>query len=613
MSTKQLVVAQADILSPSGIFTNFAPGAWWRVEYLSEADKASSFWITAFNATFDDLAESPIVISSFAVGVDRYQTRSTIDGVRANAQRFNYDNDNQLLYVSFADRKQYWQFPLRESGQAETYIDASQIDELGPVFSFLGQEYADPRLIAGSVEDTQTLDSLEDQKFVYDTYSFAIDNTDGELDDLRAQIINQASRILLAEIPATQTATIDDFELIRYGIVSDVVFQGGQVQVSVVDPRKNYENDINPNVLTLTDYPNLESGSVDKAIPLLLGRAIVPTVQTDTTTFLISDTSYGNLTTVHDVFVDGVSTAHTADLAAGTVTIAGYTSGDVTVDCTGLDITNIVDQILFLMITFADIEESADFFDMTSIATMRAKGYTGAYYIDTGGIRLNDALQELATGINMWIIPRTGGVFHFQDITPEEPVYEILFDELTGLPDRSYDNEIFASTLQIQYSPDYVNDTRLTVYDDSLRDQAIENQSADISAEIFSTVTIQSQAAALNLALYEQRIFAPEIIEVSLPDKLQFDVGNYINYTHQRVFDPLGADKKVIVPRARWRVIVASRIARTATLRRIDDNPRTADDLTYIDFNGNPNNVVYLDFNGNGSNNYVSFGEVGDA
>lgn len=611
MPTKQLIVAQADILSPSGTFANFAPGAWWRTGYLSDADKASSFWTTAFGANFDDLEAAPIVISSFTVGLDRYQIRSTIDGARANSQRFHFDNDNQQLYVSFADRKQYWQFEQRQSGQANTFIDATQQIELGPVFSLLGQEYADPRLVAGSVEDNQTLDSLEDQKFTYDTYSFAIDNTDGELDTIRAQIINQASRILLAEIPDTDTATLDDFELIRYGIVSDVVFQGDQVQVSVVDPRKNYDNEINPNVLTVAEYPNLEDGLVDKSKPLLLGRAIVPGIQVDATEFMASDTFYGNLTTVHDVFVDGVSTGHTVDLAAGTVTIAGYTSGDVTIDCTALDISNIVDQILFLMITFADIEETAEFFDMDSIATMGAKGYTGAYYIDTGGIKLNEALQELASGILTWVIPRTGGVFHFQDITPEEPVYEVLFDEITGLPDRSYNNEIFVSSLQIQYSPDYINDSRLTIKDDSLRDEAIENQSADVTNEFFSTLTSESQAVALNLAFYEQRIFAPEIIELSLPDKLQFDVADYINYTHQRVFDPLGENVKVIVPRSRWRVVQASRIARTATIRRIDDDPITVDDLTYLVFNGDPNNVVYLDFNGNGTNTYIKFGEIG--
>jgi hypothetical protein len=151
----------------------------------------------------------------------------------------------------------------------------------------------------------------------------------------------------------------------------------------------------------------------------------------------------------------------------------------------------------------------------------------------------------------------------------------------------------------------------VTIVDSSLEEQAIENQQETGSGSMASTVTDSTDAAALLLAAYTQRIFAPEIIEIEMPGPLPFDLADYVVYTHQRVYDPLGEDVKIIIPRSRWRVTSASRINRTATLRRIDDYPKTIDDLTILDFTGNPDNVMYMDFNGNVSGNIISFGEVG--
>jgi hypothetical protein len=311
------------------------------------------------------------------------------------------------------------------------------------------------------------------------------------------------------------------------------------------------------------------------------------------------------------VYVDGVSATYTSDLAAGTVDITGYTSGTVTIDATGLDITNVIDQIIWFFEEFANTFETSEFFDLAQVQTMRDKGYTGAYYVGTSGEKLNDVLAALASGINMWIYPKPGGIYGMKDITPEVPVYEIPFDEIGALPDRSYDDTTYVSQLEIQYKKDYSSDESVTIVDSSLEEQAIENQQETGSDSMASTVTDSTDAAALLLAAYTQRIFAPEIIEIETPGKLPFDLADYVVYTHQRTYDPLGEDRKVIIPRSRWRMTSASRINRTATLRRIDDYPIGVDDLTILDFNGNASNIQYLDFDGSPGGDYISFGEVG--
>jgi hypothetical protein len=609
--TKQVIIAQADILAASGTFSNHSSGIWWRREYLTEAEKAASFWAVDFGGSFDDTRDDSVVISSFAVGVDRYLQRFTVANTRFQDQQFTYEFSNQSLYVSYLNRAPYWRFPERSAGEALNFADVAQTTDLGPTFSQYGEEYVDPRLVSGSVNDQQTLDKLEDQKFTYNEYTFSLRNSDGELDNIRSQIINQESRILIAEVPDDQLADETDFELIRFGIVSSVSFSDGEVSVSVIDPRGAYKDTVGLRLLKTTDWPALNERLEDKRIPLLLGRATVPGIQVDATEFLIADTFYGDLTDVHAVYVDGSSVSFTEDLAAGTVTISGYTSGKVSIDTTGLNITNVIDQIIWFFETFANTFETDEFFDLAQVQAMRDKGYTGAYYVGTSGEKLNDILAALSSGINMWIYPKTGGVYGMKDITPEIPVSEILFDELSGLPERSYDDETFVSQMSIEYNKDYSEDETITIVDASLEDEAIENQQSTGSASMVSTVTGASDAAALLLAAYEQRIFAPEIVTVSLPAPLSFDLADYVAYTHQRVYDPLGEDVKVIIPRSRWRVISASRVNRSATLRRIDDYPENIEDMTMLDFNGNPSNLIYLDFNGNGSSDIISFGEVG--
>lgn len=608
-NTKQIVLIQADILAPETYMSNYKPGVWWKKKFLTDAEKAASFWTTNFNATFDDLEEDRVTISSFAVGTDRYQRRTNKDDLSNLTQAFSYDTTNQDLYVTFMDKKQAWQFPAKKSGEANNWVNQAQVTELGPTFSIYGEDYADPRL-TGTINDSQSLDKLEDQKFNYDSYNFELINDDGELDDLRAQIINQVSRILLAEVPDTQIATIDDFALIRYGEVTDVTFTETRVRVQVTDPRKRYEQAINPKTFNTTDWPSIDDKFVGKHVPLLLGRTIIPAIQVDTTKFLIADTQFGALNTIHDVFVDGVSAVYTSDTVEGTVTIPSYTSGDVTADVTGLDISNVVDQIMFFFSSFASLSETSEFFDLDQVQTMRDKNYTGAYYIGTKGKKLNDVLSELSSGINMWVYPKDGGIYGFRDITPEIPTYEISADELASFPGRNYDNGVFVSTLSIQYKPDYVEDETLTIFDDSLEDQAIENHSIDRSGEFTSTVDNDTNAQTLLTAMYEQRIFAPELLKLEFTDTLPFKLSDYVIFTHKRVNDPLGQIEKVIIPRSRYRVIQASRINKNCILRRIDEYPTTIDNLGILDFNGNPANLVYLDFNNASAGDIISFGEV---
>ena len=95
-----------------------------------------------------------------------------------------------MLYVAYMDRRPYWRFPDRKEGEALNYASAAQTTDLGPTFSQYGEEYADPRLIEGSVDDRQSLDSLEDQRFTYDNYTFRLQNADGELEIDRIEIVS---------------------------------------------------------------------------------------------------------------------------------------------------------------------------------------------------------------------------------------------------------------------------------------------------------------------------------------------------------------------------------------------------------------------------------------
>lgn len=558
-----LTVVQLNVAVIITSLVPHTPGIWKITFYISPEVKAASFWTTLWGVGYDSLFDEPITIGSVTADLDQLNEVLTLAELSADDSAFYWDNDNQTLYVTTSDFDPPYSYDVLDIAETLSFISGAQRDDNGmPTDTILNNRYYEPRLL-GDVTDQQTIDDLGNNQMTFDSFSFSIDNSDGAFDNIRNQINGQVSKILHKE--QESKIIFADLDVIRFGVVNDVSFTDrNAVQVKVSDPRQSWKAKANDEIFDDADWPALPENYNDKRVPLAVGDCYnIPTVQVNTTTFLFSTTTYGAVS-ADTVYVDGTSTSF-VDNGDGTVTIAGYTSGNVTADVTGVDKGNIAEMILWFIEEFAGIPYTASYYNQTEVQDVIDVAFDGGYYCGTSGEKLKDIIDLLSASINTYIFTQ-GDKFTMRDLTDTTEVTEIYTDQLLVSPAPwSFDSERYASSQQAGYKKDWDADNFLTLFDKTKQTEAFENNNLDVPAEFDTALLTEANAQTILTQRYLLSVLAQRLIEVSLGTAIDFVLLDYVIFTHER------PGKGIIVPRSKYRVVSISKIKRTASLLFVEE------------------------------------------
>ena len=399
-------------------------------------------------------------IGSVIVKDVSYIRVKTLPELRIQEQSFFYDVDTTELYIHF-DR---WRKPV--GYRSLDFITVGEVNGFCNLVDplrgcYYDNIYFDPRIIS-----VPSLSKKKDRLF-YGLVSFGggdinFSNSDGFFDTWRDKnIFNQAVRIFMG----FEGDEREDMFQVFSGSVDSRSWDFSTFKIKVVDSRKKLSNPIPVNNLNTTDFPLLDDGDVDKFKPIIYGTVygaeaicVNPTATAPTDyDFLIMDTEHHNMAEVHTVYIDEVVLDPgnwSANLANGTITIdrASYDDEDVTVDVTGVNISNSTSVVIDLLSSYASLEFIPTNFNTLEFERAVSRSRAVRLYIDKTTPLIKAIEQCCVASDTAFLIQDDGKMTMRYFHADREPNREIQKDEWIGDPDVKDNEDVFLSSCVIEYN-----------------------------------------------------------------------------------------------------------------------------------------------------------------
>jgi hypothetical protein len=591
MQIQTYVIAQLDKTSSATEgWMSYAPGIWVRKMSMTPAEQSASI-INSWGGTFDTgLSDVPVNIGSVIVGQEAYNPVSSVDDLYLQNKSFYFDSSSQLLYIAFENYNPYYLYSVINAGQTFGFINKAQKDSMG---FFLDSDYGGIHYEARLKRLPSVKQIIDPQKFgVFrnDPMNIQIENGDGKYDNIDETVTGNGMRILIAYAEEGETVDIDDFFLARYGFI-DVVNNPDSNTISVLgsDPRAEWDTNVNPETFNLTDYPNINSKLVGKQVPLVIGEwEGIPGYQIDTEDFLVSSETYGDVLSIDKVYVfngviNGVDvnrelTGGEFSTSGGIITIPDYESGDVVADMTGVNITNIVEIIIFLIVTFQNIAYISSNWNLTEVNEVIAEDFAGHIYFGTKGTTVQSAVEKLLKSINARLLPLSGVLTIRRSNAARTPLYEVRNEDLEKMPSISRDRVDTIKAISLDYNQNIYEDEFITFFDDSQIETAIANNRRSTQAFIETELTDADDAEQIAGEYYDRFIAVPEFLTMPYLKKIDFFISDFLTFELLRKKNEYDfTDSTIVLDRADYEVISVDWINRTFGLLFFADNPRPTD------------------------------------
>lgn len=585
-----LVIVQLDktFSSPEG-WMSYAPGIWVKKMSMSVAEKDASI-ITSWGGSFDTgLSEISVSVGSVIVGQDALNPVSSVDDLYLQTESFFFDSTNQFLYIAFEDYKPYYLFPIINAGQTFGFINKAQKDSMGFLLdSDYGGIHYDIRL-KGLPSVNQTIDPQKFGVFRTGSMSVEIENGDGAFDGIDETITGNGMRILVAYIEEDQIATIDDFFIVRYGFIDFVNNKdSSSIQVVGSDPRAEWSEKANPEIFNISDYPNIDTKLIGKHIPFVIGPWTgIPGQQIDAEDFLVSTETYGSIVSIDKVYLYNGSinsvdvnrelTGGEFSVSGGVITIPDYDSGSVVADMTGVNITNVIDIIIFLVSTFQNLAYVPSNWNISEVNEIIAEDFHGHTYFGTKGTTVQIAVESLLKSINARLIPLGSTLTIRRASQLRDPLFEVRNEDLLEMPSIERNRVNSIKTISFDYNQDIDSGEYDTFFDDSLELVAIANNRKSVQGKFQTLLTDSDDAEQIALEYYDRFIAVPPVLGMPYIKSINFFISDYLTYEVLRKKDKSDfTDATIVIERADYEVIGVDWINRTFDLLFIKDNPRPA-------------------------------------
>lgn len=578
-------------------FTTFAAGIKQKTLSKSLADRALSFWETDFSGTWDeDLSVTPVQVSGLSVdGIIFSEVDSIADLYLQNASFF-FDFTSQILYIALVDYTNFIVGDTVKLGETIGFISEAQLVEINgknyPLNTFLGSVYYEPRLA-----DISIVNQINDQKngiFIFPNLEVSISNADGTHDQIKDNITGNRMELLIANISDSKEEEIEtgfpfklsaepaDFLPVRTAIVEDVDYADPNNPTIIgIDIRANWTQTIATDLLTVEEFAGLPDKFVNDRKPFLIGAingALCIPLRADGAAasfdFFITDTQYGNIQSISAVYFKGEISGtkedrfltggeYSVNLTTGIITVNNVDKGDTWVYGVFTTMTETVEIILFLLLTFDGLAFIDSNFNVSEVEAIQALDYDTQVNITGKGLQLRKVIEKLCDDIKV-------DMFQQGDVLTMRPANTIGISSETipnyqivqNPPPWSTNRTDTIKTISVGYKQDYRTKLSDTYFDNILEETALDNNRKAIDQTFDTNLTTEADIIEIYTEYYERFVEVPRVVTIDRTIPFMAGLADFITFPIIRKSVVDGTDKEIFM-NAIYKIIEINEINNT--------------------------------------------------
>jgi len=529
--SKKIVLVEIDrgeVLSDS-LWIKHAPGV-WKTTYAWESGK--SVETTAYGvgtwgagtygkASATTLPPSPRdkaqLISSLEVDTIYYTLVSSLAAVATTPDSFYWSQSEQLLYINY------------DGVIRETVIN------LGLTIGFSSESlYFNNIFYDGRIKSIPNMsvkrDNLFDSKVVTAGGTISLINTDGYFDHFGDQdVYGKKMRIKFGG----DDLIYDDYETIYTGYIEKYDLKGSDIVINIKDERKNLERKIPDSYYSIDEYPYVSNTGSEISIGYgVINRA--PAVCTNeeltvsTYNFKIVDTTYHDIESIGQVYVDGMKVTHSdADLTEATfnltstvyepgqkvsVSFNGYTDGSTLIE-------NPLDIIEDLLEIYSNTIYSSDFYNTTDWDVLRSTLDDINLFVQNGKT-LKEIIGDIAHSILGTFIVEGDGRFNMKVVDlSKTSVKTIPIIDLIKAPIQNNSSNEYISSTRVGYSEDYTEKI-YSYFTNTDQEEELVTKYRSYKQKDFHTL-LTSAAVAEDYSVTVMSLFGGIVPEYTITTKMQ--------------------------------------------------------------------------------------------
>lgn len=321
----------------------------------------------------------------------------------------------------------------------------------------------------------------------------------------------------------------DDFEYATVGTIDGYSFTHKDFTIKIADKRKRLTAKLPKNLLTLTEFPYLNSSNVNKPKPIGFGNVknapliCLNETQTPTPTYytyLLSDTEFGDIYSLSAVYCDGtlVSAADYFYVAStGILSVKSATVGsnktEVTATFCPLAIYNSFEIIKWLILKYDNTAYIDANYDIAACGIVQADAQRSSEYI-TEQTDLLKVIERLCDDSSIVFFPLDDGRYSARLYDPDRSAnITIENDEWISDPSVNAPEDTFLSEVTIRYDKDWKNDKYSHYVNTSYKTDAVTRYRREQPKEISTTLELEAGAIAKSEAIMSYSSNIQEIVK----------------------------------------------------------------------------------------------------
>lgn len=400
--------------------------------------------------------------------------------------------------------------PKNENNLSDIYYDNVRVD---------------PRMETPSVENG--LNDVISGINVYNAFDISIDNRDGIYDGMN--ILAYFNTPLQISKTSTNAQHIEDFNRIRYGIVSDIKVAFDKMVITATDTfyvmNKEYCRKFSTD-----EFANLEAGTINEDIPVGWGllEGVEP-IEVDRDTadpctwieYIALDKSH--ITSVQGVFAqDGNSLTHTFTPATGIIRVTEVDGDGGVIEAEYMNVTGKTDNsigeiVIEALATNENIAYTEGIWDVTEGDAYKAICPDVSIYFKGGTTR--ELLEKVLKNDMAYLIQKNDGRLTLRRWGVEYDNHQIPTWMITKKPSKNFADatKYFCSTAKVLYQPFQLTDNYQMSYLNDLEELNIFSRTRKSYQADFKTDFI-TEAPAQDLAerVIDRFGFIRETVQVGL-------------------------------------------------------------------------------------------------
>ena len=433
------------------------------------------------------------IVGSLEINGDNY-TLVPLANVATTPDSFYWSSVSNVLYVNFP-----------------SYIrDEANVIVLGITFGYSTDSvYFNDIYYEGRIKSIPSVTVKQDNLFKavvrFEGGTVTLINTDGEFDHFGSNrdIYGKRMRIKFGG----DDLLYSEYEDVYTGYIEKYKLKGFDIPITVKDERKNLQRKIPNSYYSSATYPYIKDAGGEIAIGYgVINRApaICLNEELTTTTYNFKfvntfDTSVHDLVSIDQVYVDGIKVTHSlGSITSGTFNLADtvYEPGqDVSVSFHGYDITNPLDIIEDLLLIYADVPYTSDFYNTTDWEAVKLTVPDVALFVEKGKTLIS-VIGEITSSIFASLIIEGDGRINIKvvDLT-KTPVKTIRAGELIMQPGYDDKSDDYVSSARVGYNKAHINGVSSYYTNNSEEEELVRKYRSYKEQEFKTLLTTESDAS----------------------------------------------------------------------------------------------------------------------